>query len=923
MKENQHDIIYSELFRPITRAARQRLLEKTGENYLLLTRSAHAGLEQWLLRRLAETARPLLNLKFSAFQAVRQPSFLIQSRESEPDENLHQAFISEILENGCSSLFCEFAVFEKLLKTLINFWIESCREFLERLRADWQTLQKTYAPDRTISQITEARGGLSDPHHQGRSVILVVFDSGLKLLYKPRNPDIDSAWFDLLRWFSRNTDFPEFKTLGIISRKNYGWMEYAGYQLFEPGDESLGYYYRAGMLLCLIYVLGGSDFQHENVMVCGKYPVLIDLETLLQPRVRYESDILSPVQRRFSGTALGTHFLPTWETDAKGNPCDVSAMGKLPIPSEHETERFIRGFSKMYRYLAEHRTVFIGNRSPLKGFIRQNIRMIFRDTSLYERILKRSLDPKFLRHEQDRRKFLESCLTRLPVASDALPCILPRCYAEIEMMEDMDIPYFRTDAANKGLYFSSSGCLEDYFAKTAYDRMNSRVRGLNERELAREIAFIRSSFYFRSAFTDEISIQRPKALKKENAEPLTAEKLMETAREIADHIREMAIFSGTGAVSWAIPEDIIASDGRPLWRFQAPDYFLYQGISGIALFLSAMEQVHPGAGYGKLASKALEPLCTRAENDAIPRNAMLGAGSGISSLIYALTRISRFLEKPSLLKTARNICALMTDGLTEADEKFDLLDGSAGAILGLLALYDAAPETEILERAVQCGRHLLAKRSADESGLRSWKTIRGKRISGMAHGTAGIAYALLRLYAVTNQEVFRQAAKEAIAFENTFFSPDNGNWRAFGSHAEAPDFWNSFCHGAPGIGLARAGGLKKLDTPEIRNHIEIAIQTTCDDPWDGPDFVCCGNFGRIEFLLEAAKRLKRKELLRAAHENAARILARKKKEGNFNLFEDFPAPVDNPGFFRGSAGIGYVLLRLAYPDQFPCVLLWE
>ncbi|HET6935875.1 MAG TPA: lanthionine synthetase LanC family protein, partial [Candidatus Angelobacter sp.] len=31
----------------------------------------------------------------------------------------------------------------------------------------------------------------------------------------------------------------------------------------------------------------------------------------------------------------------------------------------------------------------------------------------------------------------------------------------------------------------------------------------------------------------------------------------------------------------------------------------------------------------------------------------------------------------------------------------------------------------------------------------------------------------------------------------------------------------------------------------------------------------------------------------------------------------------NPTFFRGVAGVGYSLLRLLYPEMFPCVLLLE
>jgi lantibiotic modifying enzyme len=31
----------------------------------------------------------------------------------------------------------------------------------------------------------------------------------------------------------------------------------------------------------------------------------------------------------------------------------------------------------------------------------------------------------------------------------------------------------------------------------------------------------------------------------------------------------------------------------------------------------------------------------------------------------------------------------------------------------------------------------------------------------------------------------------------------------------------------------------------------------------------------------------------------------------------------SPGFFQGMSGIGYALLRQAYPDRLPEVLLWD
>jgi lantibiotic modifying enzyme len=119
------------------------------------------------------------------------------------------------------------------------------------------------------------------------------------------------------------------------------------------------------------------------------------------------------------------------------------------------------------------------------------------------------------------------------------------------------------------------------------------------------------------------------------------------------------------------------------------------------------------------------------------------------------------------------------------------------------------------------------------------------------------------------------------------------------------------------------GGLASLDTPEIRGEIETALKTTLAFELQGVDHLCCGNLGRTELLMTAAQRLGRDDLWEVARQQAASIAGRAEKNGTFLLHHLLPQEVHNPGFFTGSAGIGYQLLRLAYPERVPSVLLWE
>jgi type 2 lantibiotic biosynthesis protein LanM len=299
----------------------------------------------------------------------------------------------------------------------------------------------------------------------------------------------------------------------------------------------------------------------------------------------------------------------------------------------------------------------------------------------------------------------------------------------------------------------------------------------------------------------------------------------------------------------------------------------------------------------------------------------IGGADGLGSIVYASIRIGQFVNEPTLIELARLAASSITQESIASDRYFDIIAGTGGAILGLLTLYQATQDPAILERATACGYHLLSNRVASNSEHRAWVTLENKLLTGFAHGAAGIAYALLRLYETTQNSVFLEGAKEAIAYERSVFSPTNGNWPDLRSPKLS--FMTSWCHGAAGIGLARLGSLMILDTEEIRQEIAISLNTIQQLGLQNLDRLCCGNFGRMEVWLVAASKLSRFELRETAQKQAAQVVNRVKHLGVFYLFTENLKDIYNPSFFQGTAGIGYELLRLAYPDLLPSILLWE
>jgi lantibiotic modifying enzyme len=224
-----------------------------------------------------------------------------------------------------------------------------------------------------------------------------------------------------------------------------------------------------------------------------------------------------------------------------------------------------------------------------------------------------------------------------------------------------------------------------------------------------------------------------------------------------------------------------------------------------------------------------------------------------------------------------------------------------------------------------CGQHLLNQQMSYEGSPKTWNTITEKPLTGFSHGAAGIAYALLQLYSVTQNQAFLKAASEGIDYERSVFSKPNVNWPDFRGAGQdrQPSFLVQWCHGASGIGLGRLGSFKIAEDPEMEQEIEIALRATQDNGLKAVDHLCCGNMGRIEVLLVGAQRCSRSDWHQLALQNATNVVARAKRTGAYQLFANLPSSVFNPGFFQGTAGIGYQLLRLAYPEKLPSVLLWE
>jgi lantibiotic modifying enzyme len=241
----------------------------------------------------------------------------------------------------------------------------------------------------------------------------------------------------------------------------------------------------------------------------------------------------------------------------------------------------------------------------------------------------------------------------------------------------------------------------------------------------------------------------------------------------------------------------------------------------------------------------------------------------------------------------------------------------------LLALQELVGESDLQRLAVGLGRQLI-RTAVHQGGRCSWKSDqfpKQRHLTGLSHGTAGIALALLELLAATGEECWRQHAEAAFNYEQHCFAPEVGNWPDFrgvpsgGGPGRCPLEYSAFwCHGAGGIALSRVRAWELLQRDRYREEASTALYTTGAYTEQmlmnkNVQFVLChGLAGNAEILLHGCRRLKDVN-------GRGRALARGVAMAGIQRYSDKGKnwPAQSPGcpaFMVGLAGIGYFYLQM-------------
>ncbi len=338
-------------------------------------------------------------------------------------------------------LLAEYPVLRAQAVNHLDRWAAFSLEFLRHFLEDWGALRKTFF-EADPGALTNIQCGAGDSHRGGRSVTILTFASGARLVYKPRSLAVEEHFQQFLGWLNGRGAEPEFRSLKILDRSGHGWSEFAAAAPCANAEEVARFYRRQGGYLALLYALEASDFHCENLIADGEHPVLIDLEALFHPRPENASSGLAEelVGAAMSESALRVGLLPVRLWAGEDDPgVDLSGIGGVAgqlTPSEvpqwdrvdTDEMRIVRkrmempgsknrpslngveanaldyaeaiagGFASTYRLLLAHRSEAL---AMLPRFAGDEVRVIVRATQTYATLLRESFHPDVL-HQRGR-----------------------------------------------------------------------------------------------------------------------------------------------------------------------------------------------------------------------------------------------------------------------------------------------------------------------------------------------------------------------------------------------------------------------------------------------------------------------------------------------------------------------------------------
>lgn len=891
--------------------------------------------------------------------------YLARGTHSNPKASTSwQQWTTEQRESGLFNLWRTYPVLARMVGVSLEFWIARTIEFTARIDRDWAEIERAIVTE-NLADVLAVKSGLSDMHagHASVAIVDVRTTAGdtRKLVYKPKDVSAEVSWSETVNWAnSRGLDLGT--PLRIVSRQNYGWVEYASHDPAASSQAVTQFYRRAGVLAALLFALGGNDCHAENLVARGDQPIIVDAETVLQPTIAGEDDVPGGPMSTGTDSLLDQLLLPRWLRVAN-RALDLSALGAaasgvswqrselvwedprtdnahlvrrlksidvsasallladdgLQHPHRH-VDAIVGGFQTGWDVIAANADSILSG--PLASLDSAATRVLVRMTRTYSRILETALEPTRLRDGMDHSIHLEH-LARSMLDRPQQTGALTLADSERDQLESGDIPFFEVRGADVGIS-GDDGSILLPFAESAAQRARRRIAlmrqdaraGSSPRgpEFARQVNLIKASLAVSPTgirltelanCSDTVATALP-------ATVATRDAANDLATTICEHV-DQRTSQVLGLVA-ASPEQ---------WSIDVPGIGLYDGCAGIGIALLAAARTLERSELHTVALTVLSPGLTNAirRPRRIWQNEGIGGQRGVGGLFYAWALCDTYVTGAQADHVGDAIESLLRSAdlaAVRSSADHDLLQGALGLLAGLLAIEGRGIRvpTDLRDAAVatvtdSATAYLAAYAETGEGAL-----------NGFSHGDAGLAVLLQE----ARQRDWGDSAKIAelvsrcLVNESSRFEPALLDWPDLREGVPPGQRGPGWCNGLPGIALSRVVMRERFPyvAPDVVAQDLERVSHGLDRDVLRRDNLCCGTAGRAEVLRMAVGSL---PALAETYRETINGLATRAQQRQLRLGVPRESPISALGLFQGLSGILWALLGDIDPSLQP-VLTW-
>lgn len=945
MLNNSTDVYFRAFYNRFLNHGIKELQEKNKENEQFFSKDIYYDFTGQLLNQLQKMCIRTLIVKLQEYDKM---GMLKVSDKKEKYEVFCNNIINQdfFIKEMCLQFPVLFLCIDRKIAEFVDFYAD----IIEFFKQDQLSIQENLLNSKKNDKIIGLLGDFSDLHNNGRQVLKVVLESGEEIFFKPHSMYNELIFNELQQWIGEKTGI-DYYSYPILTYSNHSWCACVAYKTCDTIQQLKKYYTRLGQQLFLAYLLGTKDLHCENIIASGEYPVLIDLETLVNIQFNHSRVTANEeVYFQLSQSVLYTGLLPFYSWNQEGKGIDNSSIGggggqiypfkipyiahpgtsdmrveyKYPTTKKCENlatvkgkyydssffkDELIHGFMMAYK-------ISMFQKEKLMKWLKFKLckvesRFLLADTQRYDMLITSSYHPSLLKDEIERVLYLYTIKKKRTKKENII------IESEVDSMISGDIPYFYYKLNEKALYTPKGLIIENYFYKEPIYIVKEKVLELSYQDLKRQVEFIDTALKLVVSRDKESCINRTYKVNYDVIPYLSTDEetvnLQKNVIYFEKKIWEHAVWnSAKTEVNWFVLQ--LRNHDKMVWDFHPMNMYLYNGLSGMLIILDKIKDINKNIQSNNIY-ETLKQMMFRYTDDLIRADRNLsslkiGAYDGESSIIYTYLYLYKRNGEAKFLQYAQKHVKLV-EKLIDKDTSYDIMYGNAGAAQVLTLLYKTTHNVKYLYLAEKAVKVLVRSANRVNNGL-GWVIDNNfSPMMGVAHGNSGILIPLASLWNITKKDKYKQLIKQILNYENFLYEKIHNTWIDSWINAQEQSSDNlccvGWCHGVSGILLSRIYCYDNVHDEKIKKVLEVDIQRaykTLKTYWRRDSWSlchgCCGNLWIMEYV---EKKLNKEKTFNT----------------DFNM-ELLPQETINPGLFDGYGGILFYLTAKLDCNLHPYIL---